>query len=228
MQTVSSTYTTILSGKHRAEWKVAINGVDYGEGVLLEIEINRSVFASSPVLGSCISAEIDLSLIKPAVDIPRMALIEPYVRITNGTLTSEWLPKGKFYIDTREYTKNDAVDVMKIHGFDAMLMAEQLVPINSYPQTDIQAVQEIASFLGFTLDSDITNQIDKGYTIPVPAEYSCREVLGYIAAMYAGCWIMDDFGHLRLVTLNGMPPETNFLINTAGFAITFGGDRIIV
>ena len=228
MQTVSSTYTTILSGKHRAEWKVAINGVDYGEGVLLEIEINRSVFASSPVLGSCISAEIDLSLIKPTVDIPRMALIEPYVRITNGTLTSEWLPKGKFYIDTREYTKNDAVDVMKIHGFDAMLMAEQLVPINSYPQTDIQAVQEIASFLGFTLDSDITNQIDKGYTIPVPAEYSCREVLGYIAAMYAGCWIMDDFGHLRLVTLNGMPPETNFLINTAGFAITFGGDRIIV
>ena len=228
MQTVSSTYTTILSGKHRAEWKVAINGVDYGEGVLLEIEINRSVFASSPVLGSCISAEIDLSLIKPAVDIPRMALIEPYVRITNGTLTSEWLPKGKFYIDTREYTKNDAVDVMKIHGFDAMLMAEQLCPIENFPMTDIQSVNAIATYLGFTLDSDITSQVNHGYTVPIPAEYSCREVLGYIAAMYAGCWIMDDFGHLRLVTLNGMPPETNFLINTAGFAITFGGDRIIV
>ena len=228
MQTVSSTYTTILSGKHRAEWKVAINGVDFGEGVLLEIEINRSVFASSPVLGSCISAEIDLSLIKPTVDIPRMALIEPYVRITNGTLTSEWLPKGKFYIDTREYTKNDAVDVMKIHGFDAMLMAEQLCPIENFPMTDIQSVNAIATYLGFTLDSDITSQVNHGYTVPIPAEYSCREVLGYIAAMYAGCWIMDDFGHLRLVTLNGMPPETNFLINTAGFAITFGGDRIIV
>lgn len=228
MQTVSSTYTTILSGKHRAEWKVAINGVDYGEGVLLEIEINRSVFASSPVLGSCISAEIDLSLIKPTVDIPRMALIEPYIRITNGTLTSEWLPKGKFYIDTREYTKNDAVDVMKIHGFDAMLMAEQLVPIDNYPQTDIAAVTDIASFLGLTLDGEVSTIMTNGYTVPIPAEYSCREVLGYIAAMYAGCFVVDDFGNLRLITLNGMPAETNFLINTAGFAITFGGDRIIV
>ena len=228
MQTVSSTYTTILSGKHRAEWKVAINGADYGEGVLLEIEINRSVFASSPVLGSCISAEIDLSLIKPTVDIPRMALIEPYVRITNGTLTSEWLPKGKFYIDTREYTKNDAVDVMKIHGFDAMLMAEQLCPIENFPMTDIQAVNAISTFLGFTLDSDITSQVNHGYTVPIPAEYSCREVLGYIAAMYAGCFVMDDFGHLKLITINSMPAETSFLINGAGFAITFGGDRILV
>ena len=228
MQTVSSTYTTILSGKHRAEWKVAINGVDYGEGVLLEIEINRSVFASSPVLGSCISAEIDLSLIKPTVDIPRMALIEPYVRITNGVLTSEWLPKGKFYIDTREYTKNDAVDVMKIHGFDAMLMAEQLCPIENFPMTDIQALNAVSTFLGFTLDSDITSQVNHGYTVPIPAEYSCREVLGYIAAMYAGCFVMDDFGHLKLITINSMPAETSFLINGAGFAITFGGDRILV
>lgn len=228
MQAVSSTYTTILSGKHRAEWKVAINGVDYGEGVLLEIEINRSVFASSPVLGSCISAEIDLSLIKPTVDIPRMALIEPYVRITNGTLTSEWLPKGKFYIDTREYTKNDAVDVMKIHGFDAMLMAEQLCPIENFPMTDIQAVNAVSTFLGFTLDSDITSQVNHGYTVPIPAEYSCREVLGYIAAMYAGCFVMDDFGHLKLITINSMPDETSFLINGAGLAITFGGDRILV
>lgn len=228
MQSVSSTYTTILSGKHRAEWKVAINGADYGEGVLLEIEINRSVFASSPVLGSCISAEIDLSLIKPTVDIPRMAMIEPYVRITNGTLTSEWLPKGKFYIDTREYTKNDAVDLMKIHGFDAMLMAEQLCPIENFPMTDIQAVNAIATYLGFTLDSDITSQVNHGYTVPIPAEYSCREVLGYIAAMYAGCFVMDDFGHLKLITINSMPAETSFLINGAGFAITFGGDRILV
>ena len=228
MQTVSSTYTTIMSGSHKAEWKVAINGVDYGESVLRDIEINRSVFSDSPSIGSCISAEIDLTLIKPSVDIPKMASIEPYVRVTNGILTSEWLPKGKYWIDTREYTKNDGVELMSIHGFDAMLMAEQLVPINSYPQTDIAAATEIATFLGLTLDEDSTSIMTHGYTIPVPAEYSCREVLGYIAAMYAGCWVMDDFGNLRLVTVNGMPPETNFLINGAGFAITFGGDRILV
>jgi hypothetical protein len=46
--------------------------------------------------------------------------------------------------------------------------------------------------------------------------------------MYAGCFVIDDFGKLRLVTLNGYPEETNYLINTAGLAITFGGDRILV
>ena len=228
MQTVSQTYTSILSGKHRAEWKVAIAGVDYGDGVLLSVEINRSVFASSPVLGSCISAEIDVQLIKPTTDIPRMALIEPYVRITNGTLTSEWLPKGKFYIDTREHTKNDGVDTLKLHGFDAMLMAEQLAPIQGYPKTDINAVRNIAAFLGLSLDPGVASTMNMGYTVPIPAQYSCREVLGYVAAMYAGCFVIDDFGKLRLITVNGFPPETNYLINTAGFAITFGGDRILV
>ena len=228
MQTVSADYTTILSGNHKAEWKVAINGVDYGQSVLQELEINRSVFGNSPSCGMCVSAEIDLSLIKPTVDIPRMALIEPYVRITNGVLTSEWLPKGKFYIDTREYTKNDAVDIMTIHGFDAMLMAERLAPLDGFPATDIQAAQTIATYCGFTLDDSAASVMTHGYTVPVPADYSCREVLGYIAAMYAGCWVMDDFGKLRLIQLNGMPTETNFLINTAGLSITFGGDRILV
>ena len=94
--------------------------------------------------------------------------------------------------------------------------------------TDIQAVNAIATFLGFTLDDYVAEQIVNGYEVPIPAQYSCREALGYIAAMYAGCWIMDDFGHLRLVTVNGMPAETNYLINGAGFSITFGGDRILV
>ena len=228
MQSVTATYTTILSGKHSAEWKVAINGVDYGESVLKGLEINRSIFGNSPALGACISADIDLSLIKPLVDIPRMATIEPYVRITNGLQTSEWLPKGKFFIDTREFTKNDGVEVMSIHGFDAMLMTEQNCPINGFPRTDISTVNLIASTIGLTVDSSVATMMNKSYSVKSPTQYSCREVLGYIAAMYAGCFVMDDFGKLRLVTLNGFPEETNYLINTAGLAITFGGDRILV
>lgn len=228
MQTVSADYTTILSGNHVAEWKVLINGIEYGQSAIQEMTINRSVFSNNPACGMCISAEIDLSIIKPTVSIPRMAYIEPFVRIKNKTLTSEWLPKGKFYIDTRSYTKNDAVDVLTIHGFDKMLMAERDAPIDGFPMTDIQAVQKIATYCGFTLDEYVETKINQGYQVPIPAEYSCREVLGYIAAMYAGCFVMDDFGCLRLVQLNGMPEETNYLINAAGLSITFGGDRILV
>ena len=229
MQTVSATYTTILSGAHRAEWKVSINGVDYDASVLESISITSGAFpSSSPSVGSCVSAEIDLTLKKPSASIPRMASIEPFVRITNGTMTSEWLQKGKFFIDTRETTKNGGVERMKIHGYDAMLKAEQDCPISGFPKTDLQTVQQIASALGVSLDSDVSTIINNSYTIQTPAEYSCREVLGYIAAAYAGCFVMDDFGKLRLIQINGYPAETNLLINTAGLYITFGGDRIIV
>ena len=55
-----------------------------------------------------------------------------------------------------------------------------------------------------------------------------REVLSQIAAMYAGNWIMNYDGQLLLVAVNGIPPETNYLIDSQYDAITFGGDRILV
>lgn len=229
MQTVSATYTTILSGRHRAEWAVRINNVYYAPSMIESISITAGAFpSSSPAVGSCVSAEIDITMKKPAESIPRMALIEAFVRLKNDSLTSEWLRKGYYYIDTRQTTKNGGVERLTIHGYDAMLKAEQDCPISGFPKTDLQTVQQIASTLGVTLDSSVSSQINKGYTIQTPAEYSCREVLGYIAAAYAGCFVMDDFGKLRLIQINGYPAETNLLINTAGLYITFGGDRIIV
>ena len=55
-----------------------------------------------------------------------------------------------------------------------------------------------------------------------------REILGYIAAMYAGNFIMSDDGKLRLVRLNEIGIETHYLVDTAGYVLTFGGDRILV
>lgn len=228
MQSVSATYTTILSGKHRAEWKVQIDGTDYGESVLESIKISSGAFGSYPALGSCISAEIEIKMLKPVATFSRMAQIKPYVRIKNATQTSEWLPKGIFYIDTRETSKNGGVERLTIHGYDAMLKAECDAPISGFPKTDKNTVNQIASQLGLTVDTGTLSAINRGYTIQMPAEYSSREVLGYIAAAYGGCFIIDDDGHLRLVRVNGFPAETNYLINTAGLAITFGGDRILV
>lgn len=228
MHTVDATYTSILSGAHRAEWKVAIAGVDVGEDELESIEITSAVFGNAPTLGSCISAEIEIKLKKPSFDIPRMAQIIPYIRIRNESQISMWLQKGVFYIDTREVTKNDGIERMTIHGYDAMLMAEQDAPLDGFPKSDIATVNQIANQLGVTCDSSVASSILGSYTIQMPSEYSSREVLGYIAAAYGGCFIMDDEGYLRFVKLNGFPPETNLLINAAGLRIVFGGDRIIV
>ena len=204
----------------------------YDETLLQSMETDCQVFSDeSPTVGNCVSSEIKVTMVKPYGEIPRQARLAPYVRLTDGIRYSEWIQKGVFYIDTRT-KKEDGSNIEKIviHGYDDMLKAEQDYPASvlEWPARDIDVVREIAEFIGVSIDARTLSIINRGYRIQYPAGYSCRDVLGYIAAMYAGCFIMSDLGELRLVTIHGIPKETRYLIDRSGFAITFGGDRILV
>lgn len=145
--------------------------------------------------------------------------------------SSEWLPQGVFFVDTRERTVSDTgEDVLELHGYDAMLKAEQdfVSETITGDSTDTDMVDEIASIMGVTVDPRTYTVMTAAYTIPLPTGYSCREVLGYIAAMYVGCFIMTDEGKLRLVSILELPPETSLLITEDGDPIQFGTDFILV
>ena len=204
----------------------------YGKDILISMEADFQVFSDEgPVVGNCVSAEIDVKMVKPYSEIPARARLVPYVRLTDGTRYSEWIQKGVFYIDTRGKVEDgSSIEKIQLHGYDDMLKAEQDYPASSmdWPAADIDVVREIAAFIGVALDPRTASIINQSYAIQYPAGYSCRDVLGYIAAMYAGCFIMSDLGELRLVTIHGIPVETRYLIEPTGFAITFGGDRILV
>ena len=204
----------------------------YDETMLVSMDADFQVFSDgSPTVGNCVSAEINVEMVKPFGDIPQRARLTPYIRLTDGHRHSEWIQKGVFYIDTRE-TKEDGSKIEKIaiHGYDDMLKTEQDYPSStlSWPAKDIDVVREIAAFIGVSVDPRTTPIINRGYRIQYPAGYSCRDVLGYIAAMYAGCFVMSDIGELRLITIYGIPKETRYLIEQGGAAITFGGVRILV
>ena len=241
MQTVSDLYNTIIAQtNHWFETRVRINGVYYGETQLMSVTATNRIFgAEQPTVGGCISGELEVKMLAPTVAIPRMAEVRPYVRVTDGTQTSEWIPQGVFYIDTRETTHNDnGLDILTIHCYDAMLKAETDYPSTStsFPKSDVNVVKEIAKTMGLQSSITATSGIDprtltlmnKNYQIGLPVGYSMREVLSRIAAMYAGNWIMNYDGKLRLVTLTELPEETNYLIDETNSAITFGGDRILV
>lgn len=231
MQNTSQLYQQIIGQEgHFFESKLVIDGVTYDKSVLVEMETSVAMFSGTPEIGNAVSGQISVKMLVPSAGIPTMARMEPYVRAKTATQTSEWIQQGVFFIDTREMTKNeDGENVLSIHGFDAMLKAEQMyngrITGNS---TDIQMVNEIAYQLGVTVDARTTAAMTRGYTIPFPSGYSYREILGYIAAMYVGCFIISDVGELRLVSILELPPETNYLIDQTGAAITFGGDRILV
>ena len=231
MQDVSALYQGIISaGGYRFETKVMIAElITVGEDKLVSVHTRRSLFSgSSPDVGACVSGEIDLVIRNLNSNIPRMAKLEPFVRACNASQQSEWLPKGKFWIDTRETSPNG---VVRIHGYDAMLKAEADFPISAiqeWPSTDADVVQAIADQIDVSVDDRTWAVITNAYTVQLPTGYTSREVLGYVAAMYAGCFIMNDEGMLQLITLNAMPEETNHLVDDSGNAITFGGTRILV
>lgn len=232
--TVSETYRAIWrDSNHRKEHKAEIAGVTYGANVIAASPVVSKTLleGGNSMVGNCISGQLTLSVI-PQGTIPRMAEIRLYTRLSGevggDTLVSEWIPKGVFYIDTREVDKVSGV--MTIHGYDAMLKAEQIflteTTEDDWPKPMDEVVQEIVQRMGITLDSRTV--VSHAMTVGFPLEYTMRELLGYIAVANAGNWIITDTGQLRLVKLTDTPAETYYLVSEEGDAILFGDTRILI
>lgn len=216
---------------------VARTGADSGfqENQLFSLRTSIQMFQEDPTIGQAISQEIELTMLKPAGDIVPMGVVVPYVRVCNETDKSEWLQQGVFYIDTREISDNESgITTITIHGYDAMLTAEQYWHDNGALNwstgtvSDVAMVNNIASIMDISVDARTYDIMTNAYQITMPIQYTLREILGYIASMYAGCFIITEVGQLRLVSLLELPAETNLLIDHVGDFILFGEDRIRV
>lgn len=257
MQETSSLYKEIISGEYWKEYRLVIgekgklitelneailfggvriliasSGADagYASDIIVSMQTYSGMFPEdTPVVGECIAAEISATILKPKGDIPRMSRVVPYVRVCNSEKQSEWIQKGVYFIDRRSYSGEDN-ELMEIHGYDAMLLSEADFPSSDadWPRRDIDVVRDIANDMDVTVDPRTVDIMKNGYMVQYPSEYSQREVLGFLAAMYAGNFVMSDNGELRLIQLNGIPEETSFLTDHAGFILTFGGEKILV
>ena len=175
-------------------------------------------------IGNAYTASLTLRLF--ADNIPRAATIKRYIRLRNGSQVSEWLPKGTFFTNTRSVDDG----YWTIDAYDSMRKAETVwEPDQSleFPMTMPDAVAEFCRIMDVTLDS--RTALNANYTIDYPAnDYTIRNELCFIAAAHGGNWIVTDEGKLYLVPILSAPPETNYLVEEYGDAITFGGDRILV
>lgn len=207
MQSKSATYNTIIAAdNHSFEVKLNINGTDYGQDVIYGAKSDCKVFDTAPTIGGTYSGTLEFSLLGDGSAIPKMASVKPYFRAVLGATTSEWIQKGEFFIDTRSVSHNDnGLTVFSAHCFDAMLKANANYATSSlaWPATDTAVVAEIASKMGVSQDSRNSAILTGGYSIPLPTEYTMRDVLSFIAAMYAANWIITDEGKLRIVPIAG-------------------------
>ena len=202
MNSTSSLYNSIFSGIHRFEVKVNIAGTDYGMNVLTSLNSRRSAFGSgSPRLGLAPAGELSLSLYLDSGSVPRMAEIRPYFRVVNDSRQSEWIAKGVYYVDTRE--ADTTTGLLTLQAYDSILKGEVKYPSPSHPwpYSDINTVTEIASFLGVAVDAQTTSLMTAGFMIPLPAQYTLRETLQHIGALYGGSFVITDQNTLRLIPL---------------------------
>lgn len=222
---------------HIAQIKVTISGKDYFGSDIAGLSTSGTMFSGKgPSIGGAICREIDLTVKTDGADIPRAAEIKVYVRLAllgnTGVVesASEWIPKGVFSIDTRD--SDDSGEWLTIHGYDNMLKGEQLFldqasgETGLWPQPMDVVASSCASKIGVEIDPRTV--INSAYMINYPSGYTCRELLGHIAAAHCGNWIMTDEGKLRLVILGNIPEESYSLVTEYGDAITFGGYRINV
>lgn len=228
MQAVSALWKTISAAYHQTEYKVTVDAAEYDKASIVGLSLSSGLFSGrTPAVGCCVSAQIDLTL-QDVQSVPRNAEIKVYVRLTDGTQASEWLPYGVYYIDTRESVPDSGT--LTLHCYDAMLKAEQTFvtegDTNAWPRTMTAVVASICTRMGVELDS--RTALNSAYTVEYPNDYTMREILGYIAAAHGGCWIMTPAGKLRMVTLGELPAESNSLVTETGEAITFGGVSIHV
>jgi len=230
MLTTSALYNTIFAAQHSVEWKVTINGTDYGMTDIARSlgggdslpKINRNMFSgNTPTVGCCVASTFECSIFEASENIPRMASVIPYFRITNGTQTSEWIVLGTFYIDTR--TVNKSTGTLSLYCYDKMLLADgangksyaDVTGFATFPQPMEDVVTEIASIMGITVDSRTVINSGTGYMVDYPNDLTMREVLGYIAAAHCGNWTITPESKLRLIPLTGGTDTLNLGTNAA-------------
>ena len=231
MQNLGTAYTNLVNNQNRVyEVKVRVDGTDYGQDQIYSLVTKRRLFESdTPTIGNAVAGEIDLVMDDPGVTFSRMAQIIPYFRPVGY---SGWVQKGVYFINTREI--DEETGKLTIHGSDALRKSEQPYPSsslswNANSPNAYSVVSELAGFLGVTIDSSTATTLRAtARIVNFPAQYTIRETLKSIAAMYGGNFIMSDTGQLKLVGFADIPAETYYLVTETGNYITFGGTRILL
>lgn len=233
MQNTSTTWAQLISDpNHFFECRVEIDGISYGEDRIISLTTACDMFCGGePTIGNAVAAQIDVSIIAPDIQPAPRASILPYTRVACGDLKSEWVQLGCFFADQRETTQDaDGLNVLTLHGYDAMIKAEQDYPEGreAYPMRDTDMLKLIADKMQVDVDPRTLATMNLNYSFPLPADYTMREVLGMIASAYGGNFVMGENGKLRFIGLADLPEETRYLIDGSGNTITFGGDRIVI
>ena len=240
MQTTNVIYRAIVAtGKYKVEYKAEIAGVTYGQNqIYINYPEETCALFDKFSIGNAVAGSLKISLVPTGV-IPAMSRIDMYYRVrSNDTIASSWIPKGKYFIDTRKTNKDG---VVTFEAYDSMLKTEYVfMESGSWTSTTAEDVVDmIANDIGVSVDAATTSILQNNPmtvpTVPVIGEDGTtgREMLKAIATMYGGNFIIDEIGNLKLVQLKAPDPAQTAsigkLASSLDIAPAFAAiDRVII
>lgn len=207
------------------EYQVEIDGVNYGMDTLTEVSIKQPLFDKLDIGLACCAQMTVSYFVMAGIEPRRGSILIPRYRVKGSN--NLWTQLGIFYIDLRTERANKKTLIC----YDSMMKADtpfmQEGDVGEWPRDMISVVNEISARMGVKLDP--RTKLDPNYVLDYPNDDTMRTMLQYIAAANAGNWIITANDQLLLVPLaTSAPSETNYLVESSGMAILFGGDRILV
>lgn len=180
------------------EYKAVIGTDEYLNANLYSVTVTGGLCTDDVFsLGNVICRKLDLSIIPKETAIPKMANVDLYMRYNGANGPTDWLPKGKYFIDTRQKAKGR----LNLECYDSVMKMEkpfiQDGNIPDFPMLMTDALNVICTRLGIVLDNP--GAISSTLYIEYPNELTMRQVAGYIASANGGNFIITDEGKLRLV-----------------------------
>ena len=205
MQETSSLYKQIFTNAQdrlEIEYKVTVNNADV---TLINGSITEVLY-NTLSLGNLIAKTLDMSFVKrDNVAIPKGAEIQVEYRISDGRNTSEWIPKGTFFIDTRKTNRG----VTTLTCYDSMLKANTPYMKSGEwtGRTTLRLYQDICTLIGVEQDDDtVTILTTTPYTIseaPSIGENgtSMVQILEWIGTMYGYNWTITEDNTLKMISV---------------------------
>lgn len=216
MQNTSELWRTLAAtGTARLETVAVIDGHEYA--AISAPVIQRGLTQDGLSVGNAVAASCRLSVLTTDA-IGRAAQVVIRMRLSDGERVSEWLPAGTFYVSHR--ARDAVTGLVSLECYDAMLKANAPFPTNgAWPRSMAQVAADIATALGVEMDARTVLQTGDNFKILAPqAGATVRDVLGDIASVHGGNWVLTKENRLRLV-----PLETPVTAGAAQAVAVLGG-----
>lgn len=195
-------------------WQFTNGGNTYGPEHIVSGTLNDALYKECS-FGNTVSRQLNMRLWNVTID-----PTSPIVLSCKESSDAEWVAKGTYLVDS--FSTSPYSEFSELTAFDAMLKSEVVyLKEGTWPssQTDVGLATSIASTIGVTWNTANRNyyrthgviSIDQSPNIGENGT-TCRQILGTIAALRGGNWIINDNNELVLVPLFGHVVSASSLV----------------